>query len=140
MQWLKDTIHLRTSGKGLHEITDQIAQRLQGWDVQEGMCFLFIQHTSASLVLSENYDPSAQSDLEAFMDRLAPEGQSWYRHTMEGEDDSPSHIRAMITATSTSISVDNGQLNLGTWQGIYIFEHRERPQQRSVLMRCLKVD
>lgn len=139
MQWLKGTIQLRTSGKGLHEITDQITQRIKGWSVQEGICFLFIQHTSASLVLSENYDPTAQDDLEAFMERLAPEGQNWHRHTMEGADDSPSHMRAMITATSTSIPVDSGRLNLGTWQGIYIFEHRERPQRRSVLVRCLKV-
>jgi secondary thiamine-phosphate synthase enzyme len=140
LQWLKETLNLRTSGKGLHEITDQIVQRLREWDVHAGMCFLFIQHTSASLVLSENYDPSAQSDLETFMDRLVPEGQNWYRHTMEGADDSPSHIRAMITTTSTSIPVDNGQLNLGTWQGVYIFEHRESPQRRSILLRCLKME
>jgi secondary thiamine-phosphate synthase enzyme len=139
MQWLKDSIQLSTSGKGLHEITDQVAQKLQEWNVHEGMCFLFIQHTSASLVLSENFDPSAQADLETFMNRLVPEGQHWYRHTMEGADDSPSHIRAMITTTSASIPVDNGELNLGTWQGIYIFEHRERPQRRNVLLRCMQV-
>jgi len=140
MQWLKDTIQVRTPGKGMHEITDQITRRLHSWGVQQGMCYLFIQHTSASLVLSENYDPSAQADLESFMDRLAPEDENWYQHTMEGPDDSPSHIRAMLSATSTSIPIDDGQLNLGTWQGVYVFEHRQDPQRRSILLRCLKVE
>jgi secondary thiamine-phosphate synthase enzyme len=92
------------------------------------------------LVISESYDPSAKIDLEAFMDRVAPDGQNWHRHTLEGPDDSPSHMRAMLTNVSLSIPIDNGQLSLGTWQGIYLFEHRNRPHHRSVLLRCLQID
>jgi len=113
--------------------------RLAQWGVQEGICYLFIQHTSASLVISENYDPTAKMDLETFMEKLVPEGQAWYRHTLEGEDDSTSHIRAMLTLTSLTIPIDEGQLSLGTWQGIYVFEHRARSQRRQVLLRCLAV-
>jgi secondary thiamine-phosphate synthase enzyme len=101
------------------------------------MCYLYLQHTSASLVVSENYDPTAKMDLETFMERLVPEGQAWYRHTLEGPDDSTSHIRAMLTLTSLSIPIDNGQLGLGTWQGVYLFEHRARSHHRRVLLRCL---
>lgn len=139
MQWLKDTIEVHTEGKGLHLFTDLIQQRLGSWGVQEGMCYLFVQHTSASLVISESYDPSARSDLEAFMDRLAPEGESWMRHTLEGADDSPSHMRAMLTQASLYIPVDSGRLSLGTWQGVYLFEHRQRGQRRRVQVRVLAV-
>ena len=139
MHWHKDSIHVKTSGKGLYPFTDKIRERIRTWDVQEGMCFLFLQHTSASLVISESYDPTARLDLEAFMERLAPEGQSWHKHTLEGSDDSPSHMRAMLTATSLSIPIDSGDLNLGTWQGVYLFEHRQRGHRRNVLIRCLDV-
>ena len=139
MNWFKDTIQLTTRGKGMHDFSGEVEQRLQAWGVQEGICFLFLQHTSASLVISENYDPTARKDLEAFMERLAPEGQAWQRHTLEGADDSPSHMRAMLTDVSLSIPVDNGRLNLGSWQGIYLFEHRSRAQRRRVLIRCLSV-
>lgn len=139
MDWLKNELEIPTRGKGLYPFTDRIAERLHSWGVREGMAFLFIQHTSASLVISENYDPTAKKDLEAFMERLAPENQSWYRHTLEGPDDSPSHIRAMLTAASLSIPIDSGRLSLGTWQGIYLFEHRSEAQRRSVLLRCLKI-
>ena len=139
MEWLKTTLEIQSSGKGLQNFTAQVEDCLREWGVQEGICHLFVQHTSASLVISESYDPSARLDLEAFMERLAPEGQSWYRHTMEGADDSPSHMRAMLTSTSLSIPVDGGNLSLGTWQGIYLFEHRGRPHRRKVLLRVLKV-
>ena len=89
------------------------------------MCFLYIQHTSASLVISESYDRSAQQDMEAYMDHAVPEGEAWYRHTLEGRDDFPSHIRAMLTNTSLSIPIEDGRLALGTWQGVYLFEHRQ---------------
>lgn len=98
-----------------------------------------MQHTSASLVISENYDPTAKMDLETFMERLVPENQTWFRHTLEGADDSPSHIRAMLTQPSLTIPIDDGALSLGTWQGIYLFEHRNHPQARSVLLRVLDV-
>jgi secondary thiamine-phosphate synthase enzyme len=139
MEWLKQKIFVETRGKGLYPITQQISPLIQTWEIQEGICHLFIAHTSASLVINESYDPSAKQDLEAFLEKLAPEGESWYRHTLEGRDDSPSHMRAILTATSLSIPVDDGVLTLGTWQGVYLFEHRTRSHLRSVLVRCLKV-
>jgi secondary thiamine-phosphate synthase enzyme len=91
------------------------------------------------LLVSENYDPTAKMDMETFLEKLAPENQAWYRHTLEGPDDSSSHLRAMLTPVSLCIPIDEGELSLGTWQGIYLFEHRTHPQQRSVLLRCLSV-
>jgi secondary thiamine-phosphate synthase enzyme len=139
LNWYKDTLIIATRGKGLFPFTAEVNRRLRSWGIQEGICHLFIQHTSASLVINENYDPSARKDLESFFDHLAPEGQAWYTHTLEGRDDSPSHMRAILTHTSLSIPIDQGQLSLGTWQGIYLFEHRRQPQERRVLLRCLSV-
>jgi secondary thiamine-phosphate synthase enzyme len=140
MEWFKEKIIIETSGKGLYPITHQLTPYIQSWEIQEGICHLFIPHTSASLVINESYDPSARQDMEAFMDNLVPEGEPWYRHTQEGRDDSPSHMRASLTATTLSIPIDEGVLSLGTWQGVYLFEHRVRSHHRSVLIRCLKVD
>jgi len=140
MNWFKDTLEISTRGKGLYPFTESVEARIREWDVQEGMCYLYVQHTSASLVISESYDPSAKMDLEVFMEKLAPENQPWHRHTLEGADDSPSHMRAMLTQTSLTIPVDAGRLSLGTWQGIYLFEHRSRGHRRKVLIRCLAVD
>ena len=140
MHWHKDPLEVQTRGKGLYPFTEQINACIRQWGLIEGMCFLYVQHTSASLVISESYDPTARLDLEAFMERLAPERQAWYRHTLEGDDDSPSHIRAMLTDTDLAIPIDNGQLSLGTWQGVYLFEHRVRSHHRRVLLRCLEAD
>lgn len=137
MNWFKDTLEISTGGKGLYPFTESVEARIREWDVQEGMCYLYVQHTSASLVISESYDSSAKMDLEVFMEKLAPENQPWHRHTLEGADDSPSHMRAMLTQTSLTIPVDAGRLSLGTWQGIYLFEHRSRGHSRKVLIRCL---
>lgn len=137
MNWFKDTLEIITRGKGLYPFTDLVFSFIQKSGVQEGICFLFLQHTSASLVISESYDPSAKADLEAFMEKLAPENQPWHRHTLEGPDDSPSHMRAIITQPSLTIPIDKGRLSLGTWQAIYLFEHRARPHHRKVLIRCL---
>jgi secondary thiamine-phosphate synthase enzyme len=139
MDWLKTTLQIQTRGKGLFPITDQVTEYVRYWEIEEGMCFLYIQHTSASLLISESYDPSARADIEAFMDKLVPENQAWHEHTLEGADDSPSHMRAMLTQTNMAIPIDDGQLGLGTWQGIYLFEHRVRAHRRQVLLRCLKV-
>lgn len=139
MNWHKTTIEISTSGKGLQDITAFIRAQLKDWGVREGMCFLFLQHTSASLVISENWDPTARADLETFMERLVPERDKWYTHDLEGPDDATSHIRTMLTDTSLTIPVDDGDLSLGTWQGVYIFEHRARPHRRRVLMRVLEV-
>ena len=139
MKWHKAVLPVRTNGKGLYPITDMVSRQMAAWGVSEGMCFLYIQHTSASLAINESYDPTARVDLEAFLERLAPEGQAWYRHTLEGRDDSPSHLRSLVTPVSLAIPIDDHKLNLGTWQGIYLFEHRRDAQVRSVLLRCLDV-
>jgi secondary thiamine-phosphate synthase enzyme len=140
MRWNKENLTIATHGKGLYPFTDQINSLTNDWGIQEGMCHLFIPHTSASLVISESYDPTAKIDMEEFMERLVPENQSWFRHIYEGADDSPSHIRAMLTNTSLSIPIDGGKLSLGRWQGIYLFEHRSRPHRRQVMIRCLAVE
>ncbi len=139
MDWLKDTLEIQTRGKGLYPFTDQVVRRIRGWQVREGMCYLFCQHTSASLLINENYDPTAKMDMETFLEKLAPENQAWYRHTLEGPADSSSHLRALLTPVSLTIPIDDGELSLGTWQGIYLFEHRAHAQRRSVLMRVLKI-
>ena len=140
MDWFKDQLTVSTRGKGLFPITEEINSRVQEWGIQSGICHLFILHTSASLVVSESYDPSARKDLESFLDHLVPEDQPWHQHTLEGSDDSPSHMRAMLTATSLSVPVEESKLHLGTWQGVYLFEHRRSRQQRKVLIRCLKAE
>lgn len=139
MKWHKATLEIPTRGKGLYPFTRQVQEQLRAWGVSEGMCFIYIPHTSASLLISENYDPTAQADLETFMERLIPENQTWMTHTLEGGDDSSSHLRAMLTDVSLSIPVDAGRLTLGNWQGVYLFEHRARPHRRQVLIRVLEV-
>ena len=139
MDWLKDTLTFETRGKGMYLITRDVQQLLTEWKVQEGQITLFVPHTSASLALSESYDPDARADVEQFFERIAPENQTWHKHTLEGGDDSPSHMRAVISHNSLTIPVDQRKLSLGTWQGIYLFEHRHAPMQRKVLIRCLKV-
>ena len=126
-----DSVMLRTlsitiSQPGLHEITDQVRAvvREAASTSPEGLCTVFIQHTSASLTIQENADPSARRDLEAWLNRLVPEGDALYTHTAEGPDDMPSHIKAILTNTSLSIPIMDGDLTLGTWQGIYLWEHR----------------
>ena len=140
MNWHKATLEIPTRGKGLHDITETVRAQLRDWNVREGMCFLFLPHTSASLVMSENWDPSARADLETFLERLVPEKEAWYTHDLEGPDDATSHIRAMLTEPSLTIPVDEGELSLGSWQGIYVFEHRARPHRRVVLLRVLSVE
>jgi secondary thiamine-phosphate synthase enzyme len=140
MNWHKTTLEISTHGKGLHDFTEIIRAQLRDWNVHEGMCYLFVQHTSASLVISENWDPTARADLETFMERLVPERDNWYTHDLEGPDDATSHIRAMLTDTSLTVPIDAGNLSLGQWQGIYLFEHRTRPHVRKVLMRVLQVE
>lgn len=139
MNWYKHRIEIPTHGKGFYPFTDTVARLISEWGMQEGMCYLFVQHTSASLAISENYDPTARRDLTTFLEKLVPENQPWYQHTLEGPDDSSSHLRALLTPVSLTIPVDEGQLSLGTWQGLYLIEHRTHPQRRSVLVRCLSI-
>ena len=117
MNWHKTTLEISTRGKGLHDITETVRAQLRDWNVREGMCFLFLPHTSASLVMSENWDPTARADLETFMERLVPERDAWYTHDLEGPDDATSHIRAMLTDTSLTIPVDDGKLVVGYLAG-----------------------
>jgi len=140
MKWFSDTFHINTKDRGLIDFTDQINAKISNWEVKEGIAFLFVQHTSASLVINENYASAAKRDLEQFLDHIAPEGENWYQHTAEGKDDSPAHMRTMITPTSMTIPVDDGKLNLGTWQGVFLAEHRRRGHQRRVLLRVLSVE
>lgn len=128
------SITVRAPRRGLHEITDEVARVVAEGGVRDGMCTLFIRHTSASLIVQENYDPSARVDLERFLDRLAPDGASWMSHTLEGPDDMPSHIKSVLTQVSLSIPVQDGKLALGTWQGIYLWEHRTQPSPREVMV------
>ena len=126
-------IEIRTRGKGLYPCTREVAQWMASTKVDTGLLTLFIQHTSASLVIQENADPDVVLDLADFFERLAPEKYG-YRHDTEGPDDMPAHIRSALTQTSLSIPVIGGRMALGTWQGIYLFEHRSGPQQRSVVL------
>ena len=121
-------------GQGLHEITREVAEVVRESGVQEGLCTVFIQHTSASLTIQENADPSARRDLESWLNRLVPERDPLYTHTQEGPDDMPSHIKAALTDVSLSVPILNGELGLGTWQGIYVWEHRRREGSRSLLV------
>lgn len=127
-------IAVGTEGAGLVNITGAVERAVAESGVGTGLCTVFISHTSASLVIQENYDPSARVDLETFMDRLIPDGASWITHTLEGDDDMPSHIKSVLTQVSLSIPVLGGKLALGTWQGIYLWEHRDHPTPREILV------
>ena len=137
MKWHKKSISISTNGKGLYAFTDKVNAQLSNLNVRDGLCFLFCPHTSASLTINENYDPSARADLETALEKLVPENAGWYSHDLEGPDDATSHIRSMLTNSSLSIPVDEGHLTLGTWQGVYLFEHRSHSQRRQVWLRVL---
>lgn len=137
---MKQAVHrltIRTSGKGLYDITRQVDVWASSQHVVTGLLTLHIQHTSASLAIQENADPDVIRDLNDFFTRLVPEDTRLYRHKLEGPDDMPAHIRAALTQTQLSIPIADGELGLGTWQGIYIFEHRSSPQSRTVLVHVL---
>ena len=123
-------IEIRTSGQGLFEFTNRIQDVVSGAGVREGLCTVMIQHTSASLTIQENADPSARRDLKDWLGRLVPEDDPQFTHTQEGSDDMPSHIKAALTTTTLSIPIQNGRLALGTWQGILLWEHRRRGSTR----------
>ena len=127
-------IRVASSGAGLHEITSTVAAVVRESGVTTGLCHVFVRHTSASLLIQENADPSARRDLERWLARLVPEGDPDFTHTAEGPDDMPSHIRAALTSTSETIPVTGGELALGTWQGLYLFEHRRRGSSRRIVV------
>jgi secondary thiamine-phosphate synthase enzyme len=125
---------ISTSGRGFVELTRDLATVIRDSGVTDGLCNVFVPHTSASLLAGENWDPSVRRDLEAFISRLAPDGDPRYEHDAEGPDDMPAHIRTMLTQSSIVIPVTARELQLGTWQGIYLWEHRTTPHQRRVLV------
>lgn len=129
-------VELKTSGPGLYVFTRQAESFVEG-SGGDGLLTCFVRHTSASLVIQENADPDVQRDLAAFLDRLVSRNPQHYRHTTEGPDDMPSHIRSMLTQTSLSIPFRDGRLLLGTWQGLYLFEHRDAPHRREVLLHAM---
>lgn len=134
MKQSQGTLDVPTPGQGLTEITAEVARWVSGQGVQTGLLTLYCQHTSASLVIQENADPDVMRDLEAFFGRLVREDPTLYRHTTEGADDMPAHIRSALTQTSLTVPVASGRLALGTWQGIYLFEHRRRPHTRRLVL------
>lgn len=127
-------IRISTRGQGLLEITDEVLKVVHSSDCSEGLCTIFIRHTSASLTIQENADPSARADLERWLNRLVPENDRLYTHTTEGPDDMPAHIKAILTNVSLSIPIVEGSLALGTWQGIYLWEHRKGSHTREVVV------
>ena len=136
--WHQQEIHLPEMPRGFHLITDEIARALPCLaECHQGLLHLQLMHTSASLTLNENTDPDVRHDLDAFIRRLVPEGLSYFQHTLEGPDDMPAHIKAALTQTSLSIPVSAGRMALGTWQGIYLFEHRDAPHTRRVVAHFL---
>jgi len=130
------TVAVKTHGPGLYEFTDAVAKFVRDEKVGDGLVTCFIRHTSASLLVQENADPDVQKDLQDFFAHLAKKGLD-YRHTAEGPDDMPSHIRAALTQTSIAIPVHGGRPALGTWQGLYVFEHRDAPHQREVMLHYI---
>ena len=130
-------IEIATRGKGTYDITAQVAALIARSGIREGQVTVLVRHTSASLVIMENADPEARHDLEEFFERLVPENTPWFTHTYEGPDDMPSHIRMALTRTSEVIPILQGRMSLGTWQGLYLFEHRRAPHVRQVVVSIL---
>jgi len=130
-------LQIKVPGPGLHEITAEVQAVVRESGVDEGLCTVFVRHTSASLTIQENADPSAKRDLERWLERLVPENDPLYTHTAEGPDDMPSHIKAALTCTSLGIPTVGGRLALGTWQGIYLWEHRKNARMRRIIVHVL---
>lgn len=137
MDLKQHTLTLNTTGRGSFDITAQLNRLLMDFPFQNGLCQLFLQHTSASLMICENYDKQVREDLEHFLARLIPDGDPLFKHIAEGKDDMPAHIRTILTQTSLSIPIQNNKLALGTWQGVYLYEHRYLPQQRNLLITVM---
>jgi len=130
-------MEVQVSGAGMYEITAEVNDRIQPLEIESGILNLFIRHTSASLMIQENADPSAKKDLEAWLGRLVPENDLLYTHVAEGADDMPAHIKAMLTAVSLSIPISEGSPMLGTWQGIFLWEHRSVSYKRQIVLNAI---
>jgi secondary thiamine-phosphate synthase enzyme len=137
---LRQALHeltVSTRGRGLYDFTAEIERWVSANHFREGLLTLHLQHTSASLVIQENADPDVQRDLQAFFKRLVPDGDPLFTHTAEGDDDMPAHVRAALTAVNLSIPIRQGRMALGTWQGVYLWEHRTRPHARRIVVHAL---
>ncbi len=132
-----DQLEIRTNGKGLYEITDEVQSKIDRCGVRNGTATVFVQHTSCSVIIMENADPTARRDLEEFFDRLVPENASYFEHDSEGPDDMPSHIRMVLTRSSEVIPVADSRMRLGTWQGIFLFEHRQAAHSRKFVVTII---
>ncbi len=128
----RSAFELRTHGRGTHDLTERVQRAVADSSIREGLCTVFVHHTSASLLLSENADPDVRRDLETFFSALCPDGDPRFVHDAEGPDDMPAHVRAVLTGNSLSIPVADGRCELGTWQGVYLWEHRHAPHSRKV--------
>ncbi|MAU41176.1 MAG: hypothetical protein CMF31_06105 [Kordiimonas sp.] len=137
MRQASGLIEIQSNGEGLYDVTASLVDWLRQQDIAEGLMTVLVQHTSASLVIQENADPDVQADLQDFFRRLVPQSPGVYRHDMEGLDDMPAHIRAALTQSQLSLPVYNRALQLGTWQGIYLFEHRTRPHRRQLAVHVI---
>ena len=131
------TLEFRTKGRGTIDVTSEVQRAVAATGVRSGVCTVFLQHTSASLILCENADPDVRQDLETILSRLAPDGDPTYRHDTEGPDDMAAHARSMLTSNSFTIPVSEGRLMLGTWQGLYLYEHRTAPHSRSIVVTVM---
>lgn len=125
-------LNLETRGRGTLELTPRIDEAVRQSQITVGLCHVFLHHTSASLILCENADPAVMADLETFMSRLSPDGDPLFTHTAEGPDDMPAHVRSVLTHSDLTVPITNGQCDLGTWQGIYLWEHRKAPHRRRI--------
>jgi secondary thiamine-phosphate synthase enzyme len=137
---MKQTLHsfsVATRGQGLYEVTDALGSFVPESEIETGLLTVYVRHTSCSLLIQENADPDVQTDLSGFFRRLVPEGLDWLVHTTEGPDDMPAHIKAALTQTSIGIPVAGGRLVFGTWQGLYLFEHRRQPHRREIVLHLL---
>jgi secondary thiamine-phosphate synthase enzyme len=133
----QQTLEFRTKGRGTLDVTSEVQRAVAATGVRKGVCTVFLQHTSASLVLCENADPEVRRDLETILARLAPDGDPAYRHDAEGADDMAAHARSILTSNSFTIPVSEGRLALGTWQGLYLYEHRYAPHSRSIVVTVI---
>ena len=130
----QETITIKTKGRGTIEFTAEVEKIINNSGISKGLCNVFIRHTSASLIVCENADPAVRKDLEAFMSHIVPDGDSLFRHTTEGPDDMPAHVRSVLTGSSLVLPISNGHCALGTWQGVYLWEHRHAPHERQIVI------
>ena len=137
---MQEILSIRTQGRGTIDVTNEVEQLVSKSNIKDGLCNLFIQHTSASLILCENADPDVRVDLENFMQQMVKDGDSMFRHTAEGPDDMPAHIRSVLTSSSLTIPIADGKCLLGTWQGVYLWEHRLNAHVRKIIVTVQKGD